>query len=679
MKLVVLTVQSVLARRGSWVVALLAAGAAALLTPSVALVQTIHEGTRRSLIESGAGHLQVYHSASPEAPQMVTGPGGPPELVPLEDYAATEAFLRTLEEVQEVVPLEAGMASVFRGNYLDEKLAAVRAVAREQPSEARDARLARLAGDLRRTLERFAQDERRREEAFANEVAFQEDQRVLAHILSDGFWTQLLAEPLPALELIENRVAWLAGEGESLALDYLGTDLPQFDRAFPRFELVTGQLPPPGHRGILLGHAVYEQTFKLPIATRLDEVHRARGQGRTLAEDEGLRTQVARNVTEVPDLLARLDDARSASLGAVLERALGHAGPLEKLLEEFLTLDDSTFDARYSLFYAELAPLLPMYRLQPGDTLTLRNMSKTGSGVPVRMWGTFRFSGLGGDSSRVNSTSLVDLVSARQLAERDTQAQQREARQLIEALGMPGLEEGSGEGLGPVTIEDAEPLKAAGEAPVLEREVLPETFSEEEVKSGSVLQAALVLRPGARPEQVAERIVRLAGERKLPLATASWEDVGGLLGGVVKMGQVLLFLLAVLLGGFVLLVSTGTLLLLAKERVGEVGTLRAIGMQRREVFFTLLTEGLLLGGVGSVLGAVLGAVLLRVAVGQGIPVSDDSLQFFLGGAVLRPHPQVWHGAVVVLGMLGVVLGAALVPAWRGSAVSPGVAMSRRGD
>jgi ABC-type lipoprotein release transport system permease subunit len=145
------------------------------------------------------------------------------------------------------------------------------------------------------------------------------------------------------------------------------------------------------------------------------------------------------------------------------------------------------------------------------------------------------------------------------------------------------------------------------------------------------------------------------------------------------MGQVLLFLLAVLLGGFVLLVSTGTLLLLAKERVGEVGTLRAIGMQRREVFFTLLTEGLLLGGVGSVLGAVLGAVLLRVAVGQGIPVSDDSLQFFLGGAVLRPHPQVWHGAVVVLGMLGVVLGAALVPAWRGSAVSPGVAMSRRGD
>ncbi len=679
MKLVVLTVQSVLARRGSWVVALLAAGAAALLTPSVALVQTIHEGTRRSLIESGAGHLQVYHSASPEAPQMVTGPGGPPELVPLEDYAATEAFLRTVEEVQEVVPLEAGMASVFRGNYLDEKLAAVRAVAREQPSEARDARLARLAGDLRRTLERFAQDERRREEAFANEVAFQEDQRVLAHILSDGFWTQLLAEPLPALELIENRVAWLAGEGESLALDYLGTDLPQFDRAFPRFELVTGQLPPPGHRGILLGHAVYEQTFKLPIATRLDEVHRARGQGRTLAEDEGLRTQVARNVTEVPDLLARLDDARSAALGAVLERALGHAGPLEKLLEEFLTLDDSTFDARYSLFYAELAPLLPMYRLQPGDTLTLRNMSKTGSGVPVQMWGTFRFSGLGGDSSRVNSTSLVDLVSARQLAERDTQAQQREARQLIEALGMPGLEEGSGEGLGPVTIEDAEPLKAAGEAPILEREVLPETFSEEEVKSGSVLQAALVLRPGARPEQVAERIVRLAGERKLPLATASWEDVGGLLGGVVKMGQVLLFLLAVLLGGFVLLVSTGTLLLLAKERVGEVGTLRAIGMQRREVFFTLLTEGLLLGGVGSVLGAVLGAVLLRVAVGQGIPVSDDSLQFFLGGAVLRPHPQVWHGAVVVLGMLGVVLGAALVPAWRGSAVSPGVAMSRRGD
>jgi hypothetical protein len=661
------------------VVALLTAGAAALLTPSVALVQTIHEGTRRSLIESGAGHLQVYHSASPQVPQMVTGPGGPPELVPLEDYASTEAFLRTVEEVQEVVPLEVGRGAVFRGNYLDEKLAAVRAVAREQPSEARNARLARLAGNLRRTLERFAQNERQRDDAFGNELVFQEDRRFLEHVLSDGFWAQLLAEPLPALELIENRVSWLAGEGESITLDYLGTDLPQFDRAFPRFELVSGQLPPAGSRGLVMGHALYEQSFKLPIATRLDEVHRARQQGRTLAEDEGLRTQVARSVTEIPDLLARVDEARSAALSAVLERALGHSGPLEKLLEEFLTLDDGNFDARYPLFYAELAPLLPMYRIQPGDTLSLRNLAKTGTGVPVRVWGTFRFSGLGGDSSRVNSTSLLDLVTARQLAERDTRAQQQEARELIEALGMPGLEEGGGEDLGPLTIVDVEPVKGAGEAPVIEREELPETFTEDEVKSGSVLQAALVLRPDAEPAQVAERIARLAGERKLPLATANWEAVGGMLGGVVKMGQVLLLLLALLLSGFVLLLSTGTLLLLAKERVGEVGTLRAIGMQRREVFFTLLTEGLVLGGVGSVLGAVLGAVLLMAVVGQGVAVKNEALQFFLGGTVLQPQLQLWHGGVVVLGLLGVVLGASLVPAWRGSAVAPVVAMSRRGD
>lgn len=676
MTLVSLTLQGVLARRRSWWVGLLAAGAAALLTPGLALVETIHEGTRRSLIESGAGHLQVYHSGSPQTPVLLMGPAGPPELVPFEDFPATEVLLRSVEGVQDVVPMEAGSASVFRGNYLDEKLAVVRAVTREPASEARDARLARLAEDLRRTLERVARDERQREEAFAGAVELLEDRLTLEEVSSDDFWERFRANPEQGLEFLEERVAKLAGEGESLGLDYLGTDPVQFARAFPRFELMSGSMPPPGSRGILLGHAAYEQNFKLPIALRLDELRRERERGGSFV-DERLRTQVERSLAELPDLLSRLDVERASSLQAALARVLGHAGELEALLREFLSVDDGNFDTRYRLFYDELAPHLPLYRVRPGDTLTLRNRQLTAASVPVRVWGTFRFRGLGGDTSQVNTTCLVDLVSARLLAGRQTRAQEDEARTLVAAFGMKDSSLSVGP-LGRPAIVDAEPQVPGAETPVLDKHSPADTFTDEELRAGSVLHAALVLRPGASPEDVTGRIQRLADERKLPLGVVGWQDVGGAFSGMVGMSQLVLAVFAGLLAFFVLLVATGTLLLLAKERVGEVGTLRAMGMQRREVFSSLLLEGLALGVLGGLLGAGLGAALLAGFVGQGLEVSDDFLQFFLGGAVLNPRFEGAQILSVVGGVVAVVAVASLVPAWRGSAVPPVVAM-RRGE
>ncbi|PTL79269.1 FtsX-like permease family protein [Vitiosangium sp. GDMCC 1.1324] len=676
--LVLFALQSVKARPHSWLVGLLAAGMALLLTLGLSLVASIYDGTRRSMIESGAGHLQVYHSASPEPPQMIIGPGGAPQLTPIADYPATEVQLRSVEGVQEVVPLEVGLGMVFRGNYLDEKLAAARAVVREPASEAREARLKRIGEDLARTVQRISHDSRRREEAFASGAEVEEDRRALEEAASETFWARFSTEPIPALEFLENHVAKQVGEGESIEVDLLGTDLPLFTRAFPRFELLSGQMPPPGTRGILLGQGAYEEKFKLPLAARLDELHRERERGGTLAEDERLRTLVTRNLTELPDLLARLDVERSTALQGVLARVLGHPGELEALLTEFLTLDDANFDARYALFYAELAPHLPMYRVRPGDMLVLKKMADDSPNVPVRVWGTYRFRGLGGDTSRVNATHLVDLVTLRALSGRLSRAQVEEARGLAKTLGFSDAPEpASSTSFGRPSIVDTEASKSAWVAPVFERvEHIPSTFTDDELRGDSILQAAVVLKPGASPEETAERIRQLAGERKLPLSTVGWEEVGGFVSGVVGMTQVLLVVLAALLGFFVLLVSAGTLLLLARERVGEVGTLRAVGMQRREVFLSLLLEGLLLGAVGSLVGIGLGAALLLFGAGGGIPVPDPSLQFFLGGAVLTPQLEAWQVLTVELCVVVWMMGAALVPAWRGSAVTPRVAMSR---
>lgn len=688
-----LALQSVRSRPRSWIVGLLAAGSALLLTLGVAFLEGVSDGTRRSLIESGTGHLQLYHSKSEGVPTVVLDHGGSSELQPLPDFPAIEAKLKAVEGVQEVVPLEVGWGWVFRGNYLDEKLAAARSVAREPPSASRDARLERLATDLERTLRDVVKDDGRRTEAFAflKEDEAREDRRALDEVGTPEFWTRFRAEPLQALEYLENRVARQVGEGESIDVEFLASDLEQFPRAFPRFELVSGSLPPPGQRGLLLGQGLYEQNFKLPVAALLDELQVERQRGATFAADESLRTRAARCLAELPDLLARLDAERSVKLVEVLAKLLGHTGEVEPLLREFLTLDDANFDTRFAQFQEELAPLLPLYRVRPGDTLVM--MSAFGSlgriGVPVKVWGTFRFAGLGGDSSRVNTLGMVDLVTARYLSGRRTQAEVDEVRRDVEALGLAKPLQPVDMALQPALLVEepvahAEPIAHAEavvpEAPSEKRgPAWPESFTQAEQRGGSVLQAALVLSPDAKPELVAASIDALAAEAGLPIATVDWSVAGGMLAGVVGIAQVVLVAIALLMSFFVVLVSASTLLLLARERVGEVGTMRAVGMQRREVFQTLLVEGLVLGITGAGLGLGLGALLLKLLVGDGVGIHDESLQFYMGGTVLRPHLSTGNVLAVGLGVVFVVVAAALVPAWRGSSVSPAVAMLKRED
>nr|WP_254626500.1 FtsX-like permease family protein [Myxococcus sp. CA039A] len=645
------------------------------------MVAGISEGTQRSVIESGAGHFLVYNSQSTESAVVVTGPTGAPVLVPLPDYPATEARVRETPGVSDVVPLEVGMGATFRGNYLDDKLSTARAVARQPPSPERDARLARLAADLQRTLRDVARDADRQAEAFLTADEARMDRAALEEATTPAFWERFGAQPLAALEYLENHVARQVGEGESIDIEYLGSDLNQFVRAFPRFELVTGTLPPPGHRGLLLGHGLYEQRFKLPVAARLDELKRELDRGALLAEDERLRTLVDRASAELPDLLARVDAERSDAARAVLTRVLGHPGEAEALWREFLQLDDANFATRHQLFYAELAPLLPLYRVKPGDTVVLKGLDSLVNGVPLKIWGTYRFRGLGGDSSRVNTLSLMDLVSARYLSGRLSPELMEEAKRDAQSLGLDFLPESEVDLLKPATVVEVEtPEKPSSEVPDFPRaRAWPETFSATELRGGSVLQAAVVVTPEANPEAVAMDVVQRATSASVPLTTVDWEAAGGFVSEVVGLTRVVLLGFSVMLCLFVVLVSAGTLLLLAQERVGEVGTMRAVGMQRSDVFGSLLTEGLLLGGLGAGVGLAIAAALLFGTMGDGIGVTDESLQFFMGGPVLMPRLSLGQGAAVWLGVVGVVVVASLVPAWRGSSVPPAVAMRKRED
>ncbi|MBN1656904.1 MAG: ABC transporter permease [Anaerolineae bacterium] len=122
--------------------------------------------------------------------------------------------------------------------------------------------------------------------------------------------------------------------------------------------------------------------------------------------------------------------------------------------------------------------------------------------------------------------------------------------------------------------------------------------------------------------------------------------------------------LAVLIGGIGVM---NTLLMSVFERTREFGTLRAVGWRPGQVLRMVLSESLVLCGLGGIVGAGLGAALVWVVEQLPMMGSFLSSSFSVGLFV--------QGIAVAL-VLGLVGGA--YPAWRASRLLPAEAMRYEG-
>lgn len=147
-------------------------------------------------------------------------------------------------------------------------------------------------------------------------------------------------------------------------------------------------------------------------------------------------------------------------------------------------------------------------------------------------------------------------------------------------------------------------------------------------------------------------------------AESSAEQLGGFL-DVIKYVMLGFAGIAVLVGVF-LIVNTFSMLI--AQRTRELGLLRALGADRRQVRRSVLTEALLLGVVGSTLG---------LAAGIGLAVGLIELMTAFGMNVKSTEMVIgWATPVAayVVGV-GVTFVAAYLPARRAAGVSPMAALS----
>ncbi len=161
------------------------------------------------------------------------------------------------------------------------------------------------------------------------------------------------------------------------------------------------------------------------------------------------------------------------------------------------------------------------------------------------------------------------------------------------------------------------------------------------------------------------------------LDVSTWQDELSSLTWILCALQGLGAVLLVALMAIVVVGIVNTLAIAVRERTREIGTLRAIGMQRPKVLWLFLLEAALLGAAGALAGSLVGVGLAtalnhaRLALPEA--VRTVILQQHLALA-LRPASIVTSACVIA----GSTTVAALFPAWRAARLPPVTAMHHIG-
>ena len=170
----------------------------------------------------------------------------------------------------------------------------------------------------------------------------------------------------------------------------------------------------------------------------------------------------------------------------------------------------------------------------------------------------------------------------------------------------------------------------------------------------------VTLRETPDTQRVASVLTHDLGSRDLEVKT--WRQLNDFYEKTVRLYARQLGVLQVIVFAMVVLTIANTVNMSVFERLGEFGTMRALGNRGSHVFRVILTENLLLGVVGSVLGVLIGLLLAAVISAIGIPMPPPPNANLAYTARIQVSPDDVLMAFVI-GLLAPIL-AALFPARR---------------
>ena len=171
--------------------------------------------------------------------------------------------------------------------------------------------------------------------------------------------------------------------------------------------------------------------------------------------------------------------------------------------------------------------------------------------------------------------------------------------------------------------------------------------------------------------QVHKKISKLTNNK-----VETWKELSPELGYITEMMNIYMYIFVM-----IILIALGfgivnTMLMVVMERVHELGMLMAVGMDKKRIFFMIMTETLLLSGLGGFIGVILGLVTTNITSINGIDLSiwDEGLSEMGFASIIYPEYDFIIVANVSVLVLLTGLIAAVYPSYKALKLNPSQAL-----
>jgi hypothetical protein len=286
-----------------------------------------------------------------------------------------------------------------------------------------------------------------------------------------------------------------------------------------------------------------------------------------------------------------------------------------------------------------------------GDTITIKAPSRSGyvNSVNVPVHGFVEFRGLE-RSALAGMMSVMDVHSWRDLYGYLTPERAAEIRKLKERAGATSIARedaeaalfgGGGDAATPTAtpqaIDESRLLGTTG-ARQMRDELFQRRYGQAETDQGVALNAAVILEDPRRIAETMPKLVEAARRAGMEVKAMTWLEASGIVGQSMGLLRMVLYLAVLIIFAVALVIINNAMVMATLQRVKEIGTMRAIGAQRRFVLVLVVVEvvttGLVFGGLGAGLGIL---IVQLIGWTGGIAATNDTMYFLFSGPALIPR------------------------------------------